>query len=207
MRKIVSILLIIFTSFSAYAVDETKISSYVHDLINQSFSILKDNSKSIDKKIIESEALISKNMDLEWMSKFVLGRYRRSLTPQQQAEFAKLYSVYVVKSYSSGVKSFKNQDIKIKSQQQLNSSGDFLVKTLLLRPDADPLQIDYLVRETKSGYKVFDVVTEGISLVNSHQAEFTNTISNESFDELISDIKNKIKSLENGSNNGTTATK
>jgi len=204
MRKILSIFIIMFTGASAYA-DDTKISKYISSLITETFSILKDTSKTTERKILESEALITKNMDLEWMAKFVLGRYRRSITPEQQAEFTKLYSIYVVKSYSSGVKSFQNQEIKIKSQQQINSSGDYLVKSLLVRPEGDPLQIDYLVRETKSGFKVFDVVTEGISLINSHQAEFTNTMSNESFDALIADIKNKIKSLENGRKDGSAS--
>ena len=199
LRKLFPILFAVVVSFSAQGAD-TRISKYVDDLINKSFTVLKDTTKSMDEKIIESETLISTNMDLEWMSKFVLGKYRRALTPDEVAKFTKLYSVYVVKSYSSGVKNFKNQEIKVKSQQEL-TKGEYVVKTLLLRQDLDPLQIDYLARVTPSEkIKIFDVVTEGISLINSHQAEFCNILSSRTFKDLIIEIQNKIKSLENNKN-------
>lgn len=197
MKKILLTCFLIATGLNANAEDKM-ISKYVDELINKSFAILKDSSKSLDKKVVESEALIAENMDLEWMAKFVLGKYRRSLLPEQVQEFTKQYSIYVVKSYSSGVKNFKNQQIKVKSQQALNKE-EYVVKTSLLRQDLDPLQIDYLVRVTASSQmKIFDVVTEGISLINSHQAEFGNILSTKSFPDLIRQLKNKIRGLESG---------
>jgi phospholipid transport system substrate-binding protein len=201
-KKILSLFFLLCVGVSSNAEVDSKISSYVDTLLNKSFGILRDNAKSTSQKIVESEALMTENMDLQWMSKFVLGRYRRTLTPDQVADFTKLYSIYVVKSYGNGVKSFNNEQVKVKSQQQINAGGDYVVKTLLIRPDLEPLEMDYLVRDTKNGLKVFDVVTEGISLINSHQAEFTNAISNHGFDYLITELKQKIQSLDDGMNNG-----
>ncbi len=199
LKKILLTWFVLVASLNATA-DNGQISKYVDELINKSFAILKDSSKSLDIKVKESEALISENMDLEWMAKFVLGKYRRGLQPNQLMQFTQLYSVYVVKSYSSGVKNFKNQQIKVKSQQPLNKE-EYVVKTALLRQNLDPLQIDYLVRVLPSGHmKIFDVVTEGVSLINSHQAEFANILSAKSFDDLINELKVKINAIEKGDN-------
>ncbi len=196
LRKFILITLSLCLNMHANADDGSKISYYVDNLLKQSFSILKDSSESTDQKVLKSESLISANMDLPWMSKFVLGKYRRTLSPDQLAEFVILYSDYVVKSYGNAVKSYQDQGVKVVSQQAI-SPNEFIVKTQLTRAGSDPLSVDYMVRKFgDSKFKVFDVVTEGVSLINSHQAEFTNTISNQGFDSLITDIKGKLKTLE-----------
>jgi phospholipid transport system substrate-binding protein len=187
--------IILFASGVFADSNSSSIKNYIDKLVQDSFAILKDDSLSMPEKMSKSEILISKNMDLNWMSRFVLGRHRRALSDEQIASFTSLYSEFVVKSYSSAIKNFKNQNIKINSQQKINSS-DYAVKTQLVTPDLDPIRIDYLVRETSDGtFLVFDVVTEGVSLINSHQAEFSHTLSSENFDELVKDLKDKIKTV------------
>ncbi len=203
-KKFIHIIFVLCFGLGAYASEDAKISRYVDNLLNQSFTILKNSSKSMEEKILESEILISANMDLPWMSKFVLGRYRRTIDAGQLNEFTALYSDYVVKSYGSAVKGYKDQQVKVISQQAI-SPNEFIVKTQLLRTDGDPLLIDYMVRRLSSDkFKVFDVITEGVSLINSHQAEFANTMSNQGYAELISDIKEKLKTLEGNKDNGNT---
>jgi len=195
-KNLILALTVLLFSSSVFAdANSASIKNYIDHLVQDSFTILKDDKLSIPEKMNKSEVLISKNMDLIWMSRFVLGRYRRALSEEQIASFTSLYSEFVVKSYSSAIKNFKNQNIKINSQQKINSS-DYAVKTQLVTPDLDPIRIDYLVRETEPGkFLVFDVVTEGVSLINSHQAEFSHTLSSENFDELVKDLKDKIKTV------------
>lgn len=194
LKKFTTFLVLAF-SLSSFANSDDSVMEYVESLIKETFSILKDESFSTEQKIELSEKLISNNMDLKWVSKFVLGKYRRTLSKEQIEDFTNIYSEYIVKSYSSAVKGFKDQTLEVKKQKKINSS-DFAVKTLLIAKDADPLRIEYLIRRMNDGnFKVFDVVTEGVSLINSHQAEFSSTLMKENFDELKKDLHEKIDIL------------
>lgn len=195
-KKLISLVILTF-SFTALSESDDVVMEYVESLIKETFAILKDESLSVDQKIEYSEKLIRNNMDLKWVSKFLLGRHRRTLTKEQVEDFSKLYSEYIVKTYSSAVKNFKDQELEVKRQKKINST-DYAVKTLLIAPDADPLRIEYMIRRMNDGsFKIFDVVTEGVSLINSHQAEFSSTLMNENFEELTKDLKRKINSINN----------
>lgn len=194
-KKLFIISLIVFSQATC-AAEKDPVMDYVSNLIDQTFSILKDASKDLTSKVKDSEKLIEANMDLNWMAKFTLGRYRRTLTPEQLADFEKQYSEYVVKVYGSAVKGYTDQDLKVKSKVEINK-GEYAVKTQLIKVGADPINIDYLIREVSANeYKVFDVVTEGVSLINSHQAEFANIISNNGYDSLKEEINRKIAKLD-----------
>jgi phospholipid transport system substrate-binding protein len=186
MKKIIASIFIFILSLSAISsAEENPFDVFVKKILDESFAILKDKSTDTKNKIPKVEALISANMDLDWMSKFVLGRYRRSLSQTEISNFISTYSVYVVKTFD------------INSRVSM-SENEFAVTSQLLRKNSSPVNIDYLVRKMPNGtYKIFDVVTEGISLINSHQAEFANILNNNNFDYLMSEIKNKIEKLSN----------
>jgi phospholipid transport system substrate-binding protein len=194
-KFIISFIVLIFSYGSVATNHDGPMDEFVRKLIDNSFEILRDQSLEQNQKTQKVEELISVNMDLSWMSKFVLGRYRRSLTSSQIESFTQIYSDYVVKTYSSAVKGYNDEEIKIQSKVSI-SEAEFAIKTQLLRKNLDPVNVDYLVRKLDDGtFKVFDIVTEGISLINSHQAEFANIISNSGYDALIAEIKYKIIKL------------
>ncbi|MDX1924787.1 MAG: ABC transporter substrate-binding protein [Rickettsiaceae bacterium] len=197
LKKIAVVIFALICSASSMA--KKNVSDYVDNLVQKSLTILRDESNTTSEKMKKSEILISENLDLEWMSKFVLGKYRRILSKEEFQDFSKLYSEFIIKSYSNAVKFYKpSHSVKILSQSNI-SAEEYVVKTSLNSPDADPIRIDYVIRRfDNSGFKVFDIVTEGISLINSNQAEFTNIISTGSFQDLKKDLKAKIEALNRG---------
>jgi ABC-type transporter MlaC component len=75
--------------------------------------------------------------------------------------------------------------------------NEFMVKTEVIRNDENSIiKVDYLVRDLIKGdkynLKVSDIITEGVSMVNSHQDEFNSIITNNGFDALIIELKKKI---------------
>jgi len=73
----------------------------------------------------------------------------------------------------------------------------FLVSMEIFKKDSDsPVAVDYLVHKLTNAkqnpYKVGDIITEGVSILNSQQTEFDNVISNNGIDALISNLKEKL---------------
>ncbi|MDX1916451.1 MAG: ABC transporter substrate-binding protein [Rickettsiaceae bacterium] len=171
--------------------------------MKKTFSILRDENSSIQTKVQKSELLMSENLDLNWMAKFVLGKYRRTLNTEQMQNFTEVYSEFVIKSYSKIVRFYKREQILKVIAQTPISENEFVVKCTLNSPGIDPIKIDFAIRKLDDAkFKVFDIIGEGISLINSNQAEFANILHNAGFDGLLNDLKAKISSLKN--NNGST---
>jgi phospholipid transport system substrate-binding protein len=139
---------------------------------------------------------MAENLDLEWMAKYSLGRHRKELNMPQIKDFTKIYSTYVIKTYSDLVRNYKGQKAVIKKVAQLDKS-EFIVKTEVVQNGQPPLKVDYLVRNISTNAKkpilrISDIITEGVSMVNSQQAEFNSIFSNEGFDSLVNQLKKKI---------------
>jgi phospholipid transport system substrate-binding protein len=66
----------------------------------------------------------------------------------------------------------------------------------VLQPGTQPVTLDYSMEKTGSGWKVYDVMVGGVSLVANYRTEFANTVRSSGIDGLIKDLKRKNASLE-----------
>lgn len=201
-KIIPSILFIAFINISAANANPSEVSAYVDKILKQFVSIASDPNLSPDNKVEKVKPLLLENLDVEWMSKFVLGRHRKGLSDGDLESFKEVYKNYILVSYSGAVKQYNGQDVKITNIQNI-SDTEYVVKTSISRNGQDPLLINYLVRTYPGNvYKVFDVVTEGVSMITSQQSEFTNTIATSGIDVLKKDLiykTNKPQPVENKS--------
>lgn len=189
MKKIIVCLILSCLSLSAYSATDDKmaVDNYVNQLIRDGLDVCNDESLDQDAKIAKTKKLILANLDLNWMAKFTLGVYRRTLTPEQIKQFTEVYSNYVSKAYADLVKNYNGQEPKVQQVRVLDE-GEFMVEMLI-----GTAKVNYLVRQVKgtsdkTNLKVSDVITEGVSLINSQQSEFMNILSNSGFDKLIDEL-------------------
>lgn len=195
MLKVRSLLLFISIVFSFLPAQAMKneVSSYVDNILNKFVAIASNPSFHDEVKVSKAKVLIFENLDVDWMAKFVLGRYRRGLPAEEIRKFTETYKDYVTSIYAAAVKQYKGQEVQVTNIKNI-ADNEYAVKTSIMRDGQDPLVIDYMVRVYPGDvYKVFDVVTEGVSLITSQQAEFTNTISHSSLEQLRQGLVNKMK--------------
>lgn len=197
MRKIILCYILSLVAFSSYAVStNSAVEKYVDKVVNDASALLNNQRLSEKEKVAKSSKLIAQNLDLDWMAKYTLGRYKKGLTPAQVDNFIKIYSSYVIKTYSEKLKDYKDEKARVKGVQQLDQD-EFIVKTEIVKGNGEqPIKVDYLVRASANSknpaFKVADIITEGISMINSQQSEFKSIIANNSFEALINDLKGKI---------------
>jgi phospholipid transport system substrate-binding protein len=191
MNKIKSLgliaLLLITCNAPIAAASDKELGDYVNGLLQNFFTIAKDANLSEDNKVEKVRSLLSQNLDFDWMAKFTLGRYRRGMPEAQIEDFAQVYKRYLLTTYGNAVRQYKGENVENKAVQTIGEN-EFVVKTSIIKANQEPLNVDYLVRQTGKDYRVFDVVTEGISLINSQQSEFASVIGSSGLDRLKSDL-------------------
>lgn len=196
--KFFSILLLIFIYISPANAqgDVEELKRYVDDLITKGYNIVNDPTLTEDQKVASSSSLLRANLHLDWMADYSLGRNKRGLSAQKIREFREVYSKFVVQAYASLSKSYSGVKAVVKKVTKIDDNM-FIISMEILKKDSDtPVKVDYMVHKlekTKTNpYKVGDVVTEGVSILNSQQSEFNSIITNQGIDGLISNLKEKI---------------
>jgi phospholipid transport system substrate-binding protein len=191
MKKLISAAIICFLSFFACADDDIR--GYVQNLLDSTFAILNDKNKTIEDKKSELGTKLANNLDSDKMARAVLGRSQ--ISDEEISNFTTIYQKYLVKSYASSVRTYKEQKVEIGLIVQ-NPDDNYQVSIIISDNNNQKFNISYLVSRTSNGFKIFDVITENISLVQTQKNDFADILSNSGIQSLINELKKKTDSIE-----------
>lgn len=131
------------------------------------------------------DAKVLPHFDFNQMTTLAVGRYWRQATPAQQQALVKEFRTLLVRTYANALAEFNNQVIEFKPFTMAANATDVTVQTQVKQPGAQPIPIDYSMEKTDTGWKVYDVSIDGVSLVTNYRSSFGTEIRNSGVDGLI----------------------
>ena len=159
----------------------------------------KDIQNGNARKAIELvDAKVLPHFNFQHMTALALGKEWRKATPQQQERLTQEFKTLLVRTYSNSLTAYRNEAIKYKPFTLPAGTTDVLVRTEIHQPGNKPVQLDYNLEKGEAGWKVYDVVVAGISLVTNYREQFAQEVRNGGLDGLIASLASKNKSLESG---------
>lgn len=119
--------------------------------------------------------LFHTDFDCPGIARFVLGRYWRNASPEEQQEFVKLFEDYVVFVYTARLSNFAGESLKVRSSRR---DGDgVIVSTDVIHPgNAPPMKLDWRLVTENGSYKISDIIVEGISMMTTQRSEFASVV-------------------------------
>jgi phospholipid transport system substrate-binding protein len=162
---------------------------------DQTIKILDDPQLQGPKKQAERMERLRKMADeaFDWqeMARRALATHWRERTPQQQQEFTGLFKDLVERTYLNRLDSAagERQDIVYGDEQTQGSQS--VVKTKVITKRKTQVPIDYRLHKADGRWKIYDVLIEGVSLVNNYRSQFNDILSRSSYDELIQKMKSR----------------
>jgi len=194
MKKIITLLFSILLTGNVFVVraeimaPDELIKVTVHDVLELINKDKRSNDAS-NKKILEFiDARILPHFDFERMTKLAVGRPWRTATPEQKVRLIAEFRTLLVRTYSKAFMAYNNVSVDTKPVEIPNGATEVTVKTVILRPGAPAIPVNYDMEKTDSGWKAFDVTVEGISLVATHRGSFFEKVQQDGIDGLIKSL-------------------
>lgn len=178
----------------AQAASTDDASKFVQNLGDQALSIITNKSFSKDKKQAGLEKIFTANVDFHWIGRFVMGRFWRQATDAQKTRYLKEYQRFLTLHYTARFADYSNGSFKVVSTKD-DGDGDFTVAMQLQSDEknSEPVLVDYRIRRSGGGFKIFDVIVEGVSLIATQRSEFASVITNNGIDYLIDQLATRFK--------------
>jgi len=139
------------------------------------------------------ETKLVPNFDFARMTALAMGRNWRAATPEQQKRITDEFRALLVRTYSGALNNYRNETIEYKPLRMNPGDTDVTVRTEVLKPGGSPVQIDYSMSQTPSGWKSYDVIVAGVSLVTNYRDEFNEQIRSGGVDGLLKTLADKNK--------------
>jgi phospholipid transport system substrate-binding protein len=176
-----------------------KISDEVIAIIKQDTAIRAGNQKKLNELV---DAKVLPHFNFSHMTALAVGRNWPKASAEQQKALTDEFRTLLVRTYSSALSTYKNQEIEFKPLRAATGDTDVSVRTQVKQPGSESVSIDYSMEKTPSGWKVYDVVVGGVSLVTNYRETFNAQIRDGGVDSLIKSLAGKNRSLESqaGSN-------
>jgi phospholipid transport system substrate-binding protein len=121
-----------------------------------------------------------------------VGRSWRTATPEQQKRLQDEFKILLVRTYAGALSQVRDQTVGLKPYRAAADDTEVVVRTEI-RGKGDPIQLDYRLEKGANGWKIYDVNVLGIWLVEQYRSSFSQEISANGLDGLISKLSDKNK--------------
>jgi phospholipid transport system substrate-binding protein len=175
---------------AAVTVDAKAAESFIKKLSDEAFAALRDKSLNPSQRETRFRELLRQGFALDKISSAVLGKNRRTATPEQLANFNKAFPDYVIRIYANRLTDFSDTKLSLAGSAPAGSRGDLAVKTLVSGKNLQqPIKADWRVTNVPGqGLRIVDLSFEGISMVTTQRDEFDAKIGQKGMNALIADI-------------------
>ena len=129
--------------------------------------------------------------DFRHMTRIAVARNWRLASPEQQAALVAQFRTLLVRTYSSALSTYRNEDIEYKPLRFAPGETGVLVRSSVRRRGAETLTLDYDMESTEAGWKVYDVKIAGVSLVIAYREAFAAAVRAGGIDGLIKQLSDK----------------
>lgn len=132
----------------------------------------------------------SQMFDREYAGRLVLGTHGRGASDAEVKLFADALADNLMQRYGSSLLDFNTElKVRIKSETSLRNGAIVKVSSEMLRSGGEPIPVDYLMRKVGSQWKVFDVMVEGVSFVQTFRTQFDAPLKRKSITQVATDLK------------------
>jgi len=152
----------------------------------------KDLQSGNTRKIAElAEVKVLPHFDFMRMTRLAVGRNWQQATEAQKEALVKEFRTLLVRTYSTSLSAYRNQSIEVKPVKMAAGDKETTVRTAVVQQGGPSIPIDYAMEKTDSGWKVFDVVIDGASLVTTYRGSFNEQVQRGGVDGLVKTLADR----------------
>lgn len=169
------------------------VTTEVVELITKDKEIRSGNRTKLIQVI---EAKVLPHFNFASMTALAMGQNWSKATPEQKKRLVEEFKTLLVRTYASALSAYSEQRFDFRPLRARPTDTDVVVNVRVIQSGAQPVPIDYSMEKTAGGWKVYDVMVGGVSLVANYRTEFNNVVRESGIDGLVKNLATKNRSLE-----------
>ena len=165
---------------------------FIQSTVNRAADTLGGNY-SKKERIEKLKQIAEDTVDIEGISLYSLGVYRKQISNEQLIEYKKVFRSYFLKSFSSRLAEYTNPEIDVYAKKKINENYTIVHSKLLGTETRPEVKIDWRVyTKNPDNLLIRDLIIEGLSLARTQKEEFSSIINsnNENIEALIKNLVN-----------------
>lgn len=170
----------------------------VKNVATKTFARIKQNQDEIKAdpemlRTIMEEELVP-HIDYKFAAFMVLGKHFKSVPREKMGEYISVFRQYLITTYAVAMGYYDNQTVIFEPESNFEGQKSVTVRAVVQDPERPEIKIAFKVRKDSktNEWKAYDMVAEGISMLNSKRSEFESILRQDGIDAVIALMRDKI---------------
>lgn len=198
-------ILMVLAPFSAWAQDEEKVAAddpegamaFIQKLSDDMLEAWTNVELTETQRQEEFRQLLYTGFDVDYVSKLVLGRHRRTASRSQLNEYLDLFPKYIINIFANRIGDYGDEKFEVLGTAPAGKR-DIFVRSQILRPNGNNIAADWRVRWEDGGYSIIDLKVEGISMALTQREEFSAKVEADGMEGLLEQLRSGTGTLDFG---------
>ena len=186
----VGISVLLFTSSFSLAMEPGKL---LMETVDKGLTVLKEPSLSGTEKTQERRQALWKEIscvfNFEEMSKRALGQHWKKRSPEEKKEFVELFTNILKDAYIGKTDTYNGEKVVLLREKQ--DSDYAVVQTKFITKNGTEIAVDYSMLNNSGEWKIYDVIIEGVSMINNYRSQFNNILLKSPYENLVKRMQEK----------------
>ena len=196
-RSLIVVAAMVVTGVAVQSVSAGEATEAMRGTIDEVLRILADKALKQPAKANERRQLLEKvvgeRFDYEEMSRRSLGASWANLSDKEKQEFVSLFQTLLVNTYADKIESYTGDGVQFLNERNEKEYAEVRTKVLTGKTE---IPLDYRLLNKGSGWRVYDVVVDGVSLVNNYRGQFSKILRNGSYADLVDQLRKKSEKIK-----------
>lgn len=198
MKRLIGICLGLLLAMPAWANDDPQ--AMIKATADMVLSEVTSHQDELEKDLSGLYSLVQEavvpNADFYRMSQVAMGRFWRRADEDQRQKIAHEFREMLVRTYATALLNYTGQEIEYLPVRSQPGDTDIMVPTRInMGAGGPPVPINYRVYKADGGWKVYDIVIDGVSLVANYRSSFASEIRRGGVDGLIQQLAQRNEQL------------
>ena len=145
------------------------------------------------KALALAEQKVLPHLDFVEMTRLAAGRTWNTAMPEQRDRLVAAFRAMLVRTYANAIDVYRGQTLMVEPSRVPANATEATVRNRYMSPGKQPTPVDYVMRKESGGWKIYDIVVDGISLVLTYRSQFDEAARNSGMEGLIAQLQQKTK--------------
>lgn len=197
LRGLILLAAVMWTGAVADRADAGEATEVMRGTIDEVLRILADKDLKQPAKANERRQLLEKvvgeRFDYQEMSRRSLGAAWNNLSEKEKQEFVGLFQTLLVNTYADKIESYTGDGVQYVNERNEKEYAEVRTKVLTGKTE---IPLDYRLLHKGPDWRVYDVVVDGVSLVNNYRGQFSKILRNSSYADLVDQLRKKSEKIK-----------
>lgn len=167
-----------------------RLSNEILERIRADAALQAGDRKKLDDLV---DNTVMPHVDFRRMTALSVGRNWRTATPEQQKQLMDEFRALLIRTYAGALSSVADQKVRMRPLRASPQDTDVIVRSEVVQPRGEPIQLDYRMAKAADGWKIYDVNVLGVWLVETYRTQFAQEVSAGGIEGLIRSLSEKNK--------------